>query len=234
MPFSFLKEILFPKVCFGCGRLGSYFCLHCAKKLKTVKKDTCPYCQKWSFFGLTHFQCQRKLGLNGLKSFYYYDERLRKLIKEIKYQLVREAIADFWRLVPFKKIEELFFYRKLTQEIFFLPVPLHLQREKRRGFNQAFELVKFLSQFLGIKIKDDLIIRVKETKPQAELKTPKERYFNLLGAFSVKDKAKKEAIQGKNFIIFDDVWTTGATIKEITKVLKRNGANKVFALTIAQ
>lgn len=234
MLFSFLKEIFFPKRCFTCGRFGTYICSYCLRKFKTINRDVCPYCQKWSFFGLTHFGCQRRLGLDGLKSFFFYDGLVIKTIKEIKYRLVSEAINDFWRIIPIKKLEELFFLKKLAKEWFFLPVPLSQKKEKKRGFNQSKELVNFLSIFLGIKIKDNLIIRHKETKPQTELKTPKERYLNVFNAFCLKKGIDKEEIFGKNFIIFDDVWTTGSTIKEITKVLKRKGANKVFALTIAQ
>lgn len=229
----FLKELLFPKTCFGCQRFGSYVCPNCARRLK-IAKDVCPYCQKESYFGLTHPACRRKWGLDGLKSFFYYDDLLKKIIKNIKYQLVKEAINDFCYSIPKSKLEELLFYKKLAEDFIFLPVPLHQKRERNRGFNQAEELAKFFVKILNFPLENNLIVRTKETKPQAELKKPKERYRNILDAFSLAKNINQEEIKGKRFIIFDDVWTTGATVKEITRLLKKNGAIKIFALTIAR
>lgn len=229
----FLKDFLFPKFCFGCHRLGSYFCLNCAKKLSSAE-DVCPYCKKPSYFGLTHSSCQRKWGIDGLKSFFYYDNLLKKIIKNIKYQLVTEAIKDFLYGIPQSKIEKLFFYKKLARDFILIPVPLHSKRERTRGFNQAEKIANFFGQAFNFSVDNKLIIRVKETRPQAELKTPEERYKNILGAFSLAKGITSDKIRKKKFIIVDDVWTTGSTIKEIARLLKKNGAEKVFGLTIAR
>lgn len=232
-PLLFLKELIFPKICFGCGRLGSYFCLSCAKKLPSAK-DVCPYCKNASYFGLTHPGCQKKWGVDGLKSFFYYNDLVKKIIKNIKYQLVVEATKDFLQAIPPSKIEELFFYKKIAKDFILLPVPLHRKREKIRGFNQAEKIANFFAQIFNFSFNNKLILRIKETRPQAELKTPKERYKNILGAFSLAKNVKSNQIKEKKFIIVDDVWTTGATIKEIGRVLKKNGAAKVFGLTLAR
>jgi len=229
-----LKNVFFPKICFGCGRLGSYLCPSCINKLRLINKDVCPYCQRGSYFGLTHPTCRRWRGLDGLKSFFYYDNLVKKIVKNIKYQLVTEAIDDLWQAISREKIEELFFYKQLAKDFIFIPVPLHRKKERKRGFNQAKELVKFFAKILNFSINNKLIIKVKDTKPQVELEKPEDRYKNILGAFSLVKNVKVEQIKGKKFIIFDDVWTTGWTIKEIAKVFKKTGAAKVFALTIAR
>jgi len=229
-----LKNLLFPKICFGCSRLGSYLCPSCINKLRVIEKDICPYCRKGSYFGLTHPACRRWRGLDGLKSFFYYDDLVKKIVKNIKYQLVTEAIGDLRQAISREKIEELFFYKQLAKDFIFIPVPLHPTRERKRGFNQAEELLKNFAKILNFPINNKLVVRTRATKPQVELKKPKERYINILGAFSLAKSINVNQIKGKKFIIFDDVWTTGWTIKEIAKVLKKAGAAKVFALTIAR
>ena len=230
---SFIKEILFPKHCLGCGRLGSYLCPSCIKKLKATN-DICPHCDKRSYFGLVHYGCRRKFDLDGLKSIFYYDNLVKKIIKNIKYQLVEEATDDLLKSIPQSKIEEIFFYKQLARDFIFIPVPLHLKRERKRGFNQSEEMVKFFAKILNFPIENRLIIRARNTKPQVELEKPIERHKNIIGAFSLAKESVSTRIKGKSFIIFDDVWTTGWTIKEIARVLKKAGAAKVFALTIAR
>lgn len=229
-----LKDILFPKYCFNCSRLGSYLCLSCKDKLKMINKDICPYCEKGSYFGLTHPLCRKKYGLDGLKSICHYDNLVKKIIKQIKYRLVKEAVIDFLVTISQLKMTELLFYKKLVKEIKIIPVPLHRRRQRERGFNQSELMAQFFSQMLRFSITNNVIVRTKNTKPQVEFKTPKERYQNILGVFSLVKNISLDRIQNKNFIIFDDVWTTGWTIKEIGRVLKKKGANKIFALTIAR
>lgn len=231
---SLARDILFPKYCFSCGRLGSYLCLLCARKLRAIDKDICPYCEKASYFGLTHYGCRRRFGLDGLKAIFFYDKLVKKIVKNIKYRLVTEAIDDFLQAIPREKIEELFFYKQLAKNFVFLPVPLHSKRQRKRGFNQSEEMVKFFAKILAFSFDDRLVIRARDTKPQVELKELKDRYKNILGAFSLAKKTTANQIEGKRFIIFDDVWTTGWTIKEIARVLKKAGAAKVFALTVAR
>lgn len=231
---AIIKNLLFPKFCFACHRFGSYLCPLCAKKLRLIKNDVCPYCQKQSYFGLTHPGCKRRLGLDGLKSFFYYDDLVKKIIINIKYRLVTEAIDDFLTAIPYQKIAGLFFYKQLGKDFIFTPVPLHPKRQRKRGFNQSEEMVRFFARVVNFPVNKKLIIRIKNTKPQAELKKPRERYKNILGAFSLAKNIKTQPVKGKKFVVFDDVWTTGWTIKEIARVLKKAGASKVFALTIAR
>lgn len=172
--------------------------------------------------------------MDGLKSIFRYDDLVKKIIAQIKYRLVKEAIDEFVASIPPQKKEELFFYKQLAKDYKFLPVPLHRKKLRQRGFNQSFEMVKFFADMLNFPVVEEMVSRVKNTKPQVEFSTPKDRQNNIVGAFSLTDHIISNQIEGKKFIVFDDVWTTGWTIKEITKVLKKHGASKVFALTIAR
>lgn len=231
---SFIKDILFPKYCFGCSKIGVYICLFCQKRLQTLHFDICPYCRKKSYFGLTHPACKRENGIDGLKSIYRYNDVVKKIILQIKYRLVSDAIAEFMAVVPHHKKEELLFYRQLSHSFIFIPIPLHEKRLKKRGFNQSYEMAVFFSQMLQFPIDRDLVIRKKQTKPQVAFVAPKDRYLNIVGAFALADCVSEDRIKNKQFIIFDDVWTTGWTIREAAKVLKKHGATKVFALTMAR
>lgn len=108
-----------------------------------------------------------------------------------------------------------------------IPVPLHSKRLKQRGFNQALLLARAFPQ---ITVSREALVRVRHTIPQVELK-PKERRDNVKDAFAVPDPAQ---VKGKNVLLIDDVYTTGATVAECAKVLRRAGAKQIEVLTVAR
>jgi competence protein ComFC len=110
-----------------------------------------------------------------------------------------------------------------------IPVPLHTQRLRERGFNQALLLVKELSRRTGIPYRKTILQKKKPTIPQVNL-SGTEREKGLRGAFQV---IGKEELLGKSVLLVDDVYTTGATVNECSKVLLRGGAERVNVLTLA-
>lgn len=112
---------------------------------------------------------------------------------------------------------------------FIIPIPLHHLKKVERGYNQARYIAKGLGKISKINIKPNIVKRVKNTLSQTKLSND-ERKGNMLGAFKIKDS---KSINGKNIIIIDDVITTGTTVLELAKVLKENGAKKVFCLAVA-
>jgi ComF family protein len=107
------------------------------------------------------------------------------------------------------------------------PVPLHPRRLRQRGFNQALLLAH---AFPEVALGREVVVRVRHTVPQVELK-PKERRDNVKGAFAVPNPA---LVKGKNVLLLDDVFTTGATVRECAKVLLKAGARRVDVLTVAR
>lgn len=101
---------------------------------------------------------------------------------------------------------------------------------KERGFNQAKIISIFFQKYLRVPI-CDLLERKKYTKSQAQLTSKIDRYKNLSDAFIIEDGKKASR---NSFILIDDVVTSGSTVKEAAKVLKVNGAKKVFILTLAK
>jgi ComF family protein len=110
-----------------------------------------------------------------------------------------------------------------------LPVPLHTQRLRERGFNQALLLVKELSHRIGIPYEKTILQKKRPTIPQVNL-SGAEREKGVRGAFDV---IGKEELERKSVLLVDDVYTTGATVNECSKVLLRGGAERVGVLTLA-
>ena len=110
-----------------------------------------------------------------------------------------------------------------------LPVPLHRQRLRERGFNQALLLAQDLSRRTGIPCNKRILQKKKPTLPQVNLSGP-EREKGVRGAFQVTEKKK---LKGKSILLVDDVYTTGATVNECSKVLMAGGAERVDVLTLA-
>jgi ComF family protein len=112
-------------------------------------------------------------------------------------------------------------------------VPLHKKRLLQRKFNQSALLAKNLQKLAPQLIFfSDFLIRTKHTKPQTTLKK-KQRENNLKNAFALNEKYSNQ-VRGKNFLLIDDVTTTGATLENCAKVLKKHGAKKIVTLTIAK
>jgi competence protein ComFC len=112
-----------------------------------------------------------------------------------------------------------------------IPVPLHKNRQKERGFNQAALLGEYISQRNQIPCEQRILIRSVDTKTQTSL-SRYERTVNLKNAFTIA-KSGEVKIKEKNILLVDDVHTTGATADSCSKVLRQAGASKVYVLTTA-
>ncbi len=120
-------------------------------------------------------------------------------------------------------------YWKLDSLDLLIPVPLHRQRLRDRGFNQVLLLAREISLRTGIPYQKTILQKKKPTIPQVTL-SGLEREKGLRGAFHV---IGGEGLVGKSILLVDDVYTTGATVNECSKMLRRGGAKRVDALTLA-
>jgi len=219
-----LLDLIFPKRCVACGRLGDYLCREDAEKI-TSAKSFCPVCQKGAVGGTTHARCKQKLSLDGLICIFDYGSPIKELIHEMKYRFVQDLQTVVQKELT--KMKQLDGYDFKGFEL--LPIPQHKKRENWRGFNQTEILGKLVAKRLKITPQTEVLAKAKETKPQVELKR-KERLKQMSGAFALEPAV---SVLGKKFIIFDDVWTTGATLKAAASVLKRKGAAKVWGVAFA-
>lgn len=113
-----------------------------------------------------------------------------------------------------------------------IPTPLHPQRLRARGFNQALEIGRVVANRLDLAINSEVLKRTRPTISQTGL-NPRQRRRNILGAFQVTD-AGASVIAGKRVALLDDVLTTGSTAAEMSRVLLRSGAESIDVWTIAR
>lgn len=109
-----------------------------------------------------------------------------------------------------------------------IPIPLHKSRKRKRGYNQAEIIAKCLSEKTGVSLVSDALFRVKKTTAQKKLDR-QERMGNLRDAFALSERWKPVA----NVLLIDDIYTTGATVEQAAKILKKAGAQNVYFLTIS-
>ena len=121
------------------------------------------------------------------------------------------------------------FFSDVTYE-YMLPVPLHPRRLRERGFNQALVLARILSRTYHIPLDRENLIRTRWTQSQVGL-SERERKDNVRGAFAVLHTAR---ITGSTILLLDDIYTSGSTVDECSKVLINAGARKVDILTLAR
>lgn len=115
-------------------------------------------------------------------------------------------------------------------ECLMVPVPLHPKKLRERGFNQSLLLAKHVSKLLSLELDIFSLRRIRYTRPQTGLKSDQRRK-NVSKAFEVLDR---KAIDGKRIVLVDDVATTGNTLNECSRVLKRSGAKNVFCIVFAR
>ena len=225
-------DLIFPKKCVGCGQTGAYFCPQCLNFVSLEPERICPACLKPSIGGFTHPRCQTPYNLDGLTSIFAYKGVIKKAIQKLKYKFVSDLAQDLIELFLSSCGEDKAFRNLCRQgKVILIPVPLHPSRKRWRGFNQAELLGRMIASNLDVKFLSDVLKRIKKTKPQVEL-DKEERKRNIGAAFELGPNHRL-IITNYQFILFDDVWTSGETLKEAAKVLKRNRAEKVWGLTLA-
>ncbi|KKR29404.1 MAG: putative amidophosphoribosyltransferase [Candidatus Woesebacteria bacterium GW2011_GWA1_39_8] len=221
-----LAEILFPAKCLDCGREGCYICNSCLSKVHAARLF-CPMCDKPAVDGFTHARCLKKYGLDGETSFWRYEGVVRKALLALKYKFAYK-IANELVTASFGLCKERQAF--MPKNAIIVPLPLYIRRENWRGFNQSEILCSQLAKFMNLRIVNNLLIRTKNVVSQTKLSKDK-RAQNVRGVFSINPKFSKEV--NNSVIIFDDVYTTGATMKEAAKTLKRFGIKQVWGLTMA-
>ena len=226
-------DIIFPKKCLICEKEGTFLCLNCLDKIALKLEQVCPYCeQAITPQGKPCRRCQLSktvVHLDHLVASCLYEEPLKKIIHRFKYNFVEELGKPLSQL-----LFQSFLKNNLDLPDLIVPVPLHQLRKRWRGFNQAEVLAENLAQLLapgiGIEIFQGLR-RTRFTNPQMKIKNYQKRRQNLEEAFSLENKNE---IRGRHILLIDDIATSGTTIFECTKVLRKSGAKYISALILAR
>jgi ComF family protein len=220
-------ELFFPKKCLGCGRMGNYICAGCLQEV-SLSKPVCPVCKEPSIDGFTHSGCVKPYSLDGLTAVWRYEKVVKKAIWAIKYKYAYEISNEIARYAALYLKDALQF--RILKDIMLVPIPSHKKRRNWRGFNQAEKIGKLIADRMNWKFLPDFLIREKLAVPQMRL-SGKERVENVRGVFAFNPRYSLSP-KSHSLILFDDVYTTGSTLKEACKVLKRAGCKSVWGLTI--
>ena len=156
------------------------------------------------------------------------------MIHYYKYRFISEIGNDLAKI-----LEKSIISSSLPIPDLILAVPLHKRRLRWRGFNQSLIMALYLGENLTpglpIKVLDELILRNRDTKPQVKIKNKLQRKTNVRNAFILESEIlKQNPIKEKNILLVDDVATTGSTLFECAKVLKKYGAKKVYGVVLAR
>lgn len=226
-----LFDILFPKYCVNCKKIGDFLCPNCFSRLSFDTKNICLVCGNPSYDGLTHPKCRKKNSIEGSFTGVVYNQISKKLIYQFKYKPYLSSLSSFITDLLYESLIQNEEFMKLVAngKWLMVPIPLSSKRYKRRGYNQAEILAKGLAKKFGFPVLN-LLERVRETKSQVGL-NKKERKENVSGAFALNTKYK---ILNTNIILVDDVLTTGATMSEACSVLKHYGAGRIWAIAFAK
>lgn len=216
-----LGDIFIPRVCPGCSNKLSYeqdiICSECLSDMKMLSENeiTQEYNKKFVSDNV----------ISGLSSIYYFEKhkKLQRMMHELKYQH-RTDIGTFFGKYLGSLLKEIDYRLDVI-----IPIPLHKAKKAERGYNQAYYIAKGIGQFIQIGVSDSIIKRKIYTSTQTKLDFF-QRKRNIKNAFVIDDN---KLIADKNILLVDDVITTGATINECAKILIQNGANKVYAASIA-
>lgn len=253
-----ILRIIFPALCRKCGGFISTtaatacFCSKCWEGIKWFDGNCCPRCgvpypsysplpsrERGSVRGTVSHTCGECIKnpphFDGAFTAGPYSEVMAEAIKLFKYKKkIHIGLALSGHDVMASGITNLLQRHHSESDIangcILIPVPLHPARLKEREFNQSVIIASVINSKLGIPVFTDVLFRQHYTRPQVGL-AYKERKENIAGAFTVPDKT---VIKGKEIILVDDVYTTGSTVNECAKVLKKNGAAKVFVVTVAR
>lgn len=214
-----ILDIIYPPKCPGCNRQAEQTGEWCGKCLEDFLADNRPR----EFLPAKY----APNSLDGCLSVCHYQGVIRNLIRKMKFQKNKQNGVKLAYLLENSLKGK---YRGKVD--FVVPVPLHAQKLKERGFNQVEAIFRPWAEKENIAWLDCLE-RTRPTRPQWKL-TLQEREENVKGAFALTRLFEaRPYLAGKSILLVDDIFTTGSTIKECVQVLKEAKAGRIFVLTLA-
>lgn len=233
--FQPLMDLIYPRACAGCGRpdpdAGRYLCWDCLARVDFVQPPFCELCGDPVGGRVGHaYRCalcsERRVWFDAARSVARYDGILGLLIRDLKYHgafwladdladLLAAGVRTHYDTGEFDAIAA---------------VPLHLSKQRLRGYNQSALLAAALGRRLGLPLARRCLRRVRPDRSQTHL-TVSERAANVAGAFGTR---WNRWLAGRRILLVDDVMTTGATVNDCARALKEGGAAVVRVITVAR
>ncbi len=207
-------HLIYPQVCGICGKISNKdVCNRCKVKIKDYWRS------KKHIYLTKNYDTHMYL--------FDYQDIIREKILQYKFQEKTYIYHSFAKIIA--NDEKICRFLKSYDII--IPVPISKKRKKQRGYNQSEILAKKLaSQTKHLAYFNNVLYKKKDTLPQSLLDKEK-RETNIQGAYYIKNE---KAVQNKKILLFDDIYTTGATVNECSKQLKQIGAKEIGVLTLAK
>lgn len=222
---------LYPAECRVCKEfLGvttiPYICDNCWQDIHFVESPWCDICGMPNINGLCEACAITPPRYGKLRSIAFYQTTLQQAIHCFKFEKKKVLARHLIQLINAHIPSDC----RIAEYDFILPVPIHKKRQQERGFNQATLLANGIAKTEGVPVLKDTLVRHRHTVAQSSLDR-EARQQNLVGAFTIRNP---DIIRGKRLLIFDDVFTTGATIREAVSELWTADPAEVDVLTLAR
>ncbi len=217
----------FSEWCGACGKPGIWLCLSCSKKVDLYSPQRCIYCHQPSPFGLTHTGCLFHTYVDGAISIYYYRGALLRILKKAKFKGLKNLMSQLFFSIQPQNLFSLWDVRRFFSPQYITYIPMIKTDERVRGYNQSQTLARYVSSLMHIPLSTALI-KKKKIEHQSVVALNKRR-VNIKNVFSVLQKIPPTH---SRILLIDDVITTGSTVNEAARVLKKNGCNKVFVWSL--
>lgn len=215
-----LQHMIFTSKCLFCNELlhyNEFVCDKCINEIVQLPEDRCCSCLEKDCV------CLGKYYFSYLISPFIYEDKVKDAVIDMKFNGLGYNAKAFSKVI-FKKLNK-FKYKKEIDLV--VEVPMYYTKRWHRGYNQSELIAKYLSDEMNLRYYKRIITKIKNTKEQNKL-SYNLRVNNLKDCYKIFDSSK---IKGKTVLLVDDVFTTGSTVNECSKVLLENGAKKVFVAT---
>jgi ComF family protein len=221
--WSALLDLVYPPRCVGCQQPGPWLCPGCLAAIEPVPEPICRLCGDMVLTGDLCPPCRRRpLQIDGIRSVGLHQGPLREAVHGLKYHRQRHLAPVLAGLMAQRLQAE-----SLPADVL-VPVPLHPDRQRQRGYNQAALLAGALAG-PALPVAAGCLVRTRATATQTHLGRD-DRMANVAGAFT----CRNGDLAGRRVLLIDDVCTTGATLEACALACRQAGAASVWALTLSR
>ena len=224
---TIIFDILFPPLCLACEKyIGKncveLICQPCASSITILSAPQCPTCG--GRLPMNTKACHSNAPYLLAAATTYANPAIQQLIWQLKFKHHSAAAKILAQLLN-RHIQA---SNLKLSSFLIVPVPLHISRERKRGYNQSALIAKELGALLNIPVELNALTKIHATEAQTKMKTHADRKKNLINAFKCDELSKSQ------IVLVDDVTTSGATLEEAVKALRQAGAHRVIAAVVAR
>jgi len=228
---NIILDILFPKICVGCGKEGNYICSKCDLFI-SESILICPICGNSSPSGETHSNCLSKYSLDGLIGAWDYDGIMKKLIYTIKNNGITDIINVLVERLVYLMLEDRdrfcsFLSLLSSKDTYITYIPMNKKEKRIKGFNSSEIIATKVGKLFNCNVVS-LFDKIIDTRKQSVLDI-EERFENVKGSFVL----NTDDVRMNKVVIVDDYFTTVSTLNECSYLLKKANVKTVWGFSLA-